>query len=395
MTETTDLAAQVDAAVKANLGDTLDKAIADGFAKMMEEAKPESPIAKLFSPGVNRGADDRDKRNGVQKMASFIGFMAEGKGDPERAAKIAKASGDEFMAKSLTMTDFTAGGALVPTEYLDDYFEALRPKSIIRAMGAQTIDLVNGNATLPGITGGATASYKGEAQPANATGVTTGDVRLTEKELIAIVPVSTSMFRSRGGRNTQMISNDMLRAMSQAENVNFLNGDGTNNKPLGILQQAASGNIAAASGAALANADTDIASLVNVLEAANVDVTSGAFFTTSTIFNNLMKLRSGDMYAYPELRDAAAKLWTYPAFKSNNVPSGYLGFANMADVIIGDSQSVEVTMSEEAAYIDANGTMQAAFSRNEVVMRVVAKHDIALRYTASVSAKTGATYAGS
>jgi HK97 family phage major capsid protein len=392
--------AQIAALIAKSVADAMAAHAAQASAKPIDElaAPPSEEIkAALFAPRINSGRDDRDHRKGMEKIGVFIKCLALGKSDPEHAAKIAAEMGDLHMAKSLRTTDFTSGGAMIPTAFLDDYFEALRPRSIIRRMGARVIDLVDGSATMPGITGGSIASYKEEGVAANAGAVTTGQVHLVEKELISILPVSTSMYRSRSGRNANMVAEDMLNGMAAAETSKFFSGTGANATPVGILNQAEPTNITAASGGTLLDADSDIAGLPNVLYTANVNVTNGVYFMNSTIMTNLKALRSGDNYAFPEMRGGPGvmRLNDFAFDHTNALPDGYLGFANMDDVIIGDSQSIEVTMSEEAAYMDGSGVMQAAFSKNEVVMRLVAKHDIGLRFRRSVAAKTGAEYSGS
>jgi HK97 family phage major capsid protein len=376
------------AALETRISEAVTKALASTLAQNQED---DTAAQVLAAPAVQRGAED-DPRSGSQKMGDFLRYMALGKGDPERAAKVAKAQGDSLIHKSLTTTDYTAGGALVPTEFLDDYFEALRPRSPLRNLGAQLVTLENGSATLPGITGGAVATYKEEAKEGNATAVQTGDVRLVEKELICILPVSTSLYKSRSGRNTDMLTRDMLNAMAQAETVQFLNGSGGAATPTGILNQCLAANITAGSGTLLSHVDADIAALLEALMGADVNVTAPAFLTTSAIRNNLAKMRSGDLKAFPGIKDGNLEGVRFDY--TNSMPAGYFMFGNFDDVIIGDSETIEVTMSEQAAYHDANGVLRAAFSRNEVVMRLVAKNDIALRHKQSVAAKTGVTYTG-
>lgn len=359
----------------------------------------ENPSSQLFAPRINRGIDDRDKRKGHEKMAAMMRFvglakLATGTFAPDHAVKVAKEFGDEFTAKALTSIDFSAGGALVPSAYSTDIFEALRPMSKVRAMNPTILPMVEGSLVIPGITGGATASYKGEASGANATTVTTGDVRLVEKELIAIIPMSTSLMRATSGRAETAIGNDLLRAIAQAENTNFINGDGTQGKPLGIRNQMRASHSTATAGTTLDNIDTDLKNLRSTVRAANVpvDASSGGYLMNTTIEEALLSKRtpSGDEKAFAELEQG--RLGRYKAEADNTMPSGVMIFGHWPDVIIGESETIEFSMSSEAAYQDSSGTVRAPFSRNEVVMRVICKHDIGLRYDVALAEKTSIAY---
>lgn len=54
---------------------------------------------------------------------------------------------------------------------------------------------------------------------------------------------------------------------------------------------------------------------------------------------------------------------------------------------------IEIAMSTEAAYKDAAGNMQAAFSRDETVMRAIVQHDIGMRHLPALAVLTGVTWA--
>jgi hypothetical protein len=53
---------------------------------------------------------------------------------------------------------------------------------------------------------------------------------------------------------------------------------------------------------------------------------------------------------------------------------------------------IEVAMSTEAAYKDSSGVMQAAFSRDETLMRMIMQHDIGARHLPAIAVMTGLTW---
>ncbi|MEM7211881.1 MAG: phage major capsid protein, partial [Pseudomonadota bacterium] len=336
------------------IADLVGSSVASAIKELTDNAQPNSPGSKLFTPGVNTGQDDRDQRKGTQKLAAMVGFFHDahrrtGSFAPDYAEKIAEERGDKHIAKAINTIDFGEGGALVPTHYVDDIFEELRPVSALRQMPITVIDMVDGNAVLPGITNGATAGYKGEKQVANASSVGTGDIRFVEKELICIVPLTASMMRSRGGRNSTAISNSMIRAMAQAEGYNLLNGNGSGNTPDGILNRIPAAQKTASAGDSLADIDNDKKALQSTVRGFNVPVTreTGGYLMDTTIEESLMALRSGDVKAFPEMENGRYGVYRYAG--DNNMPDGVKLFGHWPDVILAESDQIEFTVSTEAA----------------------------------------------
>ena len=131
------------------------------------------------------------------ELAQFIRATAAAKGDPERAAKWVKDKIGEENAvyKALAASDFTAGGATVPQDFVADVIEFLRPSSAVRSLNPNVLPMPNGSLTLPKLTGGATAGYVSENANGGTTEPTFGDVKLTYKKLVALVPISNDFLR--------------------------------------------------------------------------------------------------------------------------------------------------------------------------------------------------------
>lgn len=372
------------------IGEQAKKAVADAMAKTNDENGK-----KLFAPNLNKGTDEgTDKRGAGQKMAARLACLALAKGDVERAAKIAEKRGDGFTAKSLLSTDFDAGGSLVPSEMSSEFFEVLRPVSVVRSLNPVILPMERGTLDISGLTAGAQATYRGEGQAKPATTVETGKIVLTEKLLIATIPVSNQLLRSANPRAMAEIERDLIRCISQAEDESFLNGDGTAGKPLGIIRQVLTSHSTAgtSSSVTLQKIDEDLAAMRKQVRGANHVVQNGAFFMHTSVEEDLMKLRSGDVLAFPEMQ-TGQRVGKYRYGSSNNVPEGLIGFGEATDIIIGESDAMRMAMSEEASYVDAAGNLRSAFANDMTVMRVTMGHDIALRYRTSWSFKTGVNYA--
>ncbi|SWF67861.1 putative major capsid protein [Klebsiella pneumoniae] len=53
---------------------------------------------------------------------------------------------------------------------------------------------------------------------------------------------------------------------------------------------------------------------------------------------------------------------------------------------------MKVDFSKEASYIDADGTLVSAFSRNQSLIRVVTEHDIGFRHPEGLVLGTGVLF---
>ena len=113
----------------------------------------------------------------------------------------------------------------------------------------------------------------------------------------------------------------------------------------------------------------------------------------------LMNLRDGNgNMAFPEMANGMLRM--KPFKMTTQIPTNLGGgteselyLADFAQVVVGEHMGIEVAMSTEAAYVDGTGTMRAAFSRDETVMRAIVQHDIGMRHLAALAILTGVTWA--
>ena len=113
---------------------------------------------------------------------------------------------------------------------------------------------------------------------------------------------------------------------------------------------------------------------------------------------HLMNLRDGNgNYAFPEVM--SGRLRNKPIFLTTQIPINLGGgteseiyLVDAAQIVVGEHMGIEISMSTEAAYNDGTGTMRAAFSRDETVMRAILQHDINARHLAAIAILTGVTW---
>lgn len=386
--------------------ETLKKLIADQVDSSLEAAMnksgQESAIVKalLSGEGVPKAEEVRPKG---QLAARIVRALAAGKGDVERAAHWATSKwGDEGVAKSLITGAADQGGFLVPEEASKEIIDLLRPRVAVRALNPIIVPMSSGVLTMPALRTGAAAEYIGEATPQNATGQTFGQLRLVWRKLRAHVPISNELLAFSNPAVDGIVQRDMVSAIAVREDQAFLRDDGTGAKPKGLRYWAAAGNIFASAGTTSAQVEADLRDAIEVMEGANKFLVQPGWMMSTRSKNFLANLREGTsgQLVFPTMRDKSPSLHGYPVAVSNNIPNNLGGgsnesevyLADFADVIIGESSQLQIEVSSEATYTDGTGTLVSAFDRDETVIKVIERHDIAVRHEESVVVITAITW---
>ena len=339
------------------------------------------------------------------KVARMAMAVAAGKGDMQLAAKFASGEiGDAEVAMAIE-TSAGSGGSLVPENLHTEVIELLRPKTIVRSLGARSMPLPNGNLSIPRMASGASSSYVGEGAEVLASEANTDDVKLNAKTMITLVPMSNQLIGRAGFQVEQIFLNDMLASMAVREDKGFLRDDGTNNTPTGFRATCvAEGRVVPWSGTAdLATIDDYLDSMMlKLMESDSLLIEPGWGLSPRT-FMKLFGMRDGNgNKVYPEM--AQGQLKGYPIRHTTTIPvnldtSGDLNnneteiyFADFNDVIIGDSDVMTIDFSREATYKNGSGELVSAFTHNQSILRVVKEHDIAFRHPEGLVLGTEVTW---
>lgn len=305
----------------------------------------------------------------------------------------------QIVANMEQATD-TKGGFLVDEAYSSDFIDILRPRVVIRALGARSVPMPDGNLTTRKKTAGSTASYVGERVPAPVTGATVGQITMSAKRLTALVPITNQLIR-RASMNVQMmIRDDLVEGVSIKEDQQFLRGTGSATAPTGLRNLIAAGNVVAANATVnLANVTNDLGKLRLKVLQANIPMTQCGYIMSPRTLLYLENLRDGNgNKAFPEV--AEGRLGIYPIGVTTSVPDNLgvgtneseIYFGDFAQFMIGDTERVAIAASDVAAY-DDGGTIRAAFSNDETVVRLIAEHDTQVRYDTAFAVLTAVTWA--
>ncbi|MDE1714932.1 phage major capsid protein (plasmid) [Chromobacterium amazonense] len=298
----------------------------------------------------------------------------------------------------------SAGGVLIPANMATEIIELLRPKAVVRRLGTRSLPLKNGNLTIPRLKGGASVGYIGADNDIPATEQTFDDLKLSAKKMAALVPISNDLLDNAGISPDveQVVVGDLTSAVGAREDLAFLRGDGSNNTPKGLRGWALPGNCIAAPAPAtvdttfLQAVENFLNALILLLEGVDANMVSPGWVMSPRTFRFLEGLRDGKSNkVYPEL--AQGQLKGYPVGKTTQIPNNLgkegdeseLYFCDFADCFIGEDKALTIDFSKEATYTANDGKLVSAFSRDQTLVRVIAKHDFGPRHVESVAIGTG------
>lgn len=331
-------------------------------------------------------------------MAQMVVALAAAQGNRQAAAQYAIDRGyGEHIAASLNTLTAGAGGVLVPTNLSREVIELLRPKSVVRRLGARGLPLNNGNLTIPRLRGGAVVGYIGGDSDIPATEGSFDDLKLSSKKLAALVPISNDLLaNSSASPNVDaIVVGDLTSALATREDKAFIRDDGASNNPKGLRYWADAGNVLTPTAAAptIAQVSTDLNKMVLKLEAANANMTNVGWVMAPRSMRYLASLRDGNgNKAYPELDNGM--LMGYPVGITTQIPTNLvvgaqsngseIYLADFGDCFIGEDESLMIDYSKEATYKDGSSNVISAFQRDQTLIRVIAKHDFGPRHVESI-----------
>ena len=329
-------------------------------------------------------------------MAQMVRVLAASRGDQHAAAKMAQDAGyNPEVAMALSTVTPGAGGVLVPQSFSSEVIDLLRPKSVVRKLGAVSLPLHNGNLTVPRIKGGAVVGYIGSDEDMPSTDMQFDDLKLSAKKLAALVPISNDLL-SYSGTNPnvdRLVVNDLTASVATAEDLSFIRGAGTGNLPKGLRFWAPAFNvIVCPPDKELHIVEMALSAIILRLEQANSNLLMPGFIMAPRTKRWLSALRDGNgNKAYPELDLNLLK--GFPVATSTQVPinlgtdgdASEVYFADFADCFIGEDDAMVIDFSKEATYKDSTGAVISAFQRDQTLVRVIAKHDFGPRHVESIA----------
>lgn len=394
------------------------------FRKQMENARDQSNeinrkhTAEMaytaMDPGYRRAARhviSGDPYEGAGlRLGRLIRTITAAKSLGVSPESLARTNGDEWLArdiegarvsreKALAAGQLTAGGALVPDEYVAELIELKRSRSVVRAAGARVVPMRNGSMTLPKQTGSGTATYVGENSNITKSEQTFGNIQLVAHKLASLTPMSNDLLRESDPSADQIVRDDLAQIQALREDLAFIRDDGTSNTPKGIKFRIPAAHIfdrtQAGATSTLAEITSDLFKLIEKVEGSNVSLLSAGWLMTSRTKSGLMRLRDGNgNFAFME-EMKGGNLLGWPFHITNQIPKNLGGgsdateltFCEFSQALIADALSLEVSVYDGGTYHDGSALV-SGISQDQTVIRAISMHDFALRHDEAAAVLT-------
>jgi HK97 family phage major capsid protein len=383
----------------------VDKALREGRAlRVGEEADCDGLEARAdaITRTLNRANRLDQTDDALLTLARMVKSLGDGRSSVDSATRFATAnySHDPGLLRALSATIATSGGYSVPEGYSGEVIEALRPMVAVRSLNPVIVPMPHGNFVWPRISVGGTVQYQGENAVIPATDQSFQEVRLVAKKATSLTVVSGTLMRTASPAADQFIKADLTASLATLEDFNLLYGNGTQYTPRGLRSWVLPANVFTASTTVdVTHIDSDLSSLELALINANVRMRRPGWIMSIRTANFLSTLRNANsgILMYPEM-NRFGLLRGKPFAATTNISTTQgtgsqteIFLADFAEVLIGDAGLV-VDVGKAATYVDGNGAVVAAFTKDEVVVRVILPTDLAMRHDAALAVLTGVNY---
>ena len=348
-------------------------------------------------------AGEHEKRTGSNKVKFNLGRAILGhlnnwagpyKAFPEREML------EAFASKALEMGVSTAGGLLVPPQWMAEVIELLRPNLVAAALGARFRPL-QGPTYMRKVQGGATSFWVGEGKKATKSQGSFGRIQLTPKPLVTVVPVSEDLLAMGPDGLQGDLEEDM--AVSQAETLDesILKGGGGEGEPLGMVNVAGGTTDWSTADYGPTNGET-ISSLLDAMiyPIGGRDVRGQVSLAMSPL--GVQKLRTttdkNSMRTFTDPRSATTQtqgggVETGTINGINYATSSALTFGTASDDMIAavwrEVMIASFGLTEIKAGGEASDGTDSAFMQRELWIRMTSRWDTMLRHDEAVQVATG------
>lgn len=408
--------AQFDAHLKEakRIADLLEDADRAKKAEMeLQEARgynpPEVARAATSEPPAQHRVEVRENPSLAYQKGDAFGAIVTGRikfagYEQQRAINWARELFGESspQCRALQQSSFTAGGALIPENFVGgEFIELLRAQAAVRRAGARQVQLVNGSFTTPKLTAGVSGAWSGvEGDNITTSEPTFGNLNLVEKKYAVIIPFSNDLRRNASVDAMRVVRDDLVTATANDEDTAFLNGTGLSGQPKGIYYWVGTAGRTNSAGTSLANARTDIRVARNRLDNNHVPNIRRAWFMHSRSMNYMgWDLVDGNSnFAFPSLQNSnGATLGGDPVYRDNNISitlstnQSQIFYVEMSECFIGDNMAMEIEVFDNAVY-NQGSSLRSGISRDESVIRLIRKTDFGMRHTESAHVLEAVTY---
>lgn len=371
---------------KEDLNKLIRDAVGDELAELREAsiekgAKAEEARAKALSDA----GSGEEKSSEPATFGGVLRHLVAANGNVDRAKDNAHKAGEASVAKALAASELAAGGVLLTPEMSAEVIPELNARAVVRARGADVVDMPTGSMSMPFEDSGPTANYVGENEAAPTSQPSYGVHQLNARKLVTMIPASNELLRGNNSMDGRIRRQAAIK-MALREDIAFIRGDGNNGTPKGMLNWADPANKFTSNGTDLDGVTLDLTRAAELVDTTDVPMVNPGWLLGKRSKWALMRIRTADgQYAFlDEMRGGT--LFGYAFSDTSQIPQN-LGagnesevyFADFGSLIIAQTEGIIVSVSSEAAY--SVGSQQvSAFQNDQTLIRLIAQHDFMAGY---------------
>jgi HK97 family phage major capsid protein len=297
----------------------------------------------------------------------------------------------EALRKSgMVESDATVGGAWVPDEWVNDFIGMLDTTAALPRTGIYRLTMARASLKIPKLTSGVSVGYIGErmAPPMSTPG--TGQMGFTVKKMGCAVVMSKDLIRDSAVSVEPLIRNRAMIAMGLKLDITGIRSKGGEFSPTGLRYLMKEDHAVAMDSDTPDKIDSGLIDLIGMVEDSNVPLIGCGWLMTPRAKRRLMKVRHANTGHYPyrdELKGASPTLHGYPVFITNQIPNDLnnghqteITFGAFPHFYVAENMGIEVKSSDVAAYRAEGNTIETAFSNDELVIQLQARHDFQLAH---------------
>lgn len=243
------------------------------------------------------------------------------------------------------------GSAVREPDTVRPVIDLLRPRSVLRALGATFLTGLTGDVNMSALSGGAVSTWKDEIDELDKSNQTFSTAKMSPRRLGTFAIRSLQFLTQTSDSVNQLLTRDLERSVMQALEVAAINGSGTNNQPLGLLNNPNVLQLALGPNGGALTYDQLVA-LEILLEDNNVSMDSAGYLINPTTKGKLKTTRTdpgSGLFVMP----SNTELNGYPVQSTANVPKNLTKgsgtnlsagiFGNWSDLLIGQWGSIFLT----------------------------------------------------
>lgn len=295
---------------------------------------------------------------------------------------------DTAREKALSQGVDTAGGHIVPEEYVAELIELFRARTVVEFLGATVMRNLTGSPIdIPRQDGGATASWtNGENVDLAESDLTLDDVQMTPKRLGCFTKVSNRLLRMGNPDAETLVRRDLATAMALARDLAALRGSGASGQPTGIVNIAGVLSSAMGTNGGVVGYD-DLVDLVGLLEDANALLGKPGFAMPPAIRRMIQKIKDADNRPLFQSATAPASIKEgvdilgYDYATTTQMPKNLTkgSSSNLGEIIFGNWE--ELIIGEWTGLLmDATTKAADAFTKSQTWLKIEQELDIQVRH---------------